>query len=82
MTKARALYSSPTGDRWYLIRDTSGGVVVRHEANAASGGHVVNVEIGAFLSHGRGPEQQELLRLIGSLIEAGEPGSNASSAAV
>lgn len=69
MTKARKLYESPSGDRWYLIRDPSGQVFVRHEANAASGGHVEHVEVGAFLSSGLGPEQQELLRLLGTLVE-------------
>jgi hypothetical protein len=69
MKKARKLYSSPNGDRWYLIRDVSGEVFIRHEANMASGGHVAHIEIGAFLSSGQGPEHQELLRLIGLLIE-------------
>ena len=69
MTKARKLYSSPTGDRWFLIRNASGEVFVRHEANSASGGNFDHIEIGAFLSSGRGPEHQELLRLIGSLLD-------------
>jgi hypothetical protein len=41
---------------------------VRHEANLASGGHVADIETGAFLSSGRGPEHQELLRLIAMLV--------------
>jgi hypothetical protein len=69
MMKARTLYSSPTGDRWFLIRNTSGEVFVRHEANSASGGNVDHIEIGAFLSAGRGPQHEELLRLIGSLLD-------------
>ena len=69
MKKVRKLYSSPSGDRWYLIRDISGEVFIRHEANVASGGHVAHVEIGTFLNSGRGPEHQELLRLIGLLVE-------------
>ncbi len=69
MKKARKLYSSPNGDRWYLIRDVSGQVFIRHEANIASGGHVAHIEIGTFLSSGQGPEHQELLRLIGMLVE-------------
>jgi len=69
MKKVRKLYDSPNGDRWYLIRDPSEAVFVRHEANAASGGHVEHVEIAAFLSRGAGPEQQELLLLIGTLVE-------------
>jgi hypothetical protein len=69
MTKARKLYSSPNGDRWYLLRDASGEIFVRHEANVESGGTVSHIEIGDFLSSGRGPEQQELLRLIGTLLD-------------
>ncbi|HEX2136940.1 MAG TPA: hypothetical protein VHG30_13725 [Microvirga sp.] len=69
MKKARRLYASPNGDRWYLIHDPSGAVFIRHEANLASGGHVSHIEIGAFLSEGRGPEHQELLRLIGTLVD-------------
>jgi hypothetical protein len=41
---------------------------VRHEANAASGGHVADIALGTFLASGKGPEQQELLRLIGTLL--------------
>ena len=69
MKKARRLYASPNGDRWYLICDPSGEVFIRHEANLESGGHVAHIEIGAFLSGGRGPEHQELLRLIGTLVD-------------
>jgi hypothetical protein len=69
MKKVRKLYSSPNGDRWYLIRDPSGAVFVRHEADLASGGHIERVDIGTFLSGGQGPEQQELLRLIATLVD-------------
>ncbi|MXQ10488.1 hypothetical protein [Microvirga makkahensis] len=69
MKRARTLYSSPNGDRWYLIRDTSGEIFIRHEANVASGGHVAHIDLGTFLSSGKGPEHQELLRLIGTLVD-------------
>jgi hypothetical protein len=69
MMKARTLYSSPTGERWFLIRNASGEVFVRPEANSAAGGSVDHIEIGAFLSSGRVPEHQELFRLIGSLLD-------------
>ena len=69
MKKVRKLYTSPNGDRWYLISEPAGGVFVRHEANAASGGQVEHLGIGDFLSSGQGPEQQELLRLIGTLVD-------------
>ena len=69
MKKARKVYESANGDPWYLIRDPSGTLFIHHEANAASGGHVDHEDIVAFLSRGDGPEQQELLRLIGTLVE-------------
>ena len=69
MKKARKLYESPNGDRWYLVRDHTGAVFVRHEANVASGSHVEHIEVGPFLTRGQGPEQQELMRLIGTLVE-------------
>jgi hypothetical protein len=44
-------------------------VFVRHEPNLPSGGQVADIEIGAFLfAAGNGPEKQELLRLIGTLV--------------
>jgi hypothetical protein len=69
MKKVRKLYESSSGDRWYLIGDASGAVFIRHEANVTSGGNVEHEDIAAFLSRGEGPEQQELLRLIGTLVE-------------
>jgi hypothetical protein len=69
MKKARKFYESSSGDRWYLIRDPSGALFIHHEADAASGEHVEHEDLPAFLSRGEGPEQQELLRLIGTLVE-------------
>jgi hypothetical protein len=69
MKKARKLYESPNGDTWYLIGEPSGDVFVRHEAKIASGGHVEHLAIVDFLSSGQGPKQQELLRLIGTLVD-------------
>jgi hypothetical protein len=66
----RQLYHSWNGDRWYLARDLdSERVFVRHEANLPSGGHVADIEVGAFLTQGNGPEQQQLLRWIGTLVD-------------
>ena len=66
----RDLYRSANGDRWLLVRDDGGRVIVRHEANPASGERVTNSEIAEFLTQGGlGPEKQELLRLIGSLAD-------------
>ena len=65
------IYRSPNGDRWLLARDPeTGRVFVRHEPNLPSGGQVADVvELGAFLiAAGNGPEKQELLRLIETLV--------------
>jgi hypothetical protein len=68
--RTRPIYVSPNGDRWLLAVDPdSGWVFVRHEANLPSGGQVADIEIGAFLiAAGSGPEKQELLRLIATLV--------------
>jgi hypothetical protein len=49
---------------------------VRHKANALSGGQMTDMEIDAFLSGARIPEQDALLRLIVTLI-ADPQGANA-----
>ena len=65
----RELYCSSNGDRWYLCRDAD-RVSVVHVPNVASGGKVENFAIGEFLAGGKsGPEHQELLRLIGTLVD-------------
>jgi hypothetical protein len=70
MVKARQLYASPNGDRWFLVRQPSGDLFIRHEANAASGGQVENLDLATFLMRaGSGPEHQELKRLLGTLVE-------------
>jgi hypothetical protein len=68
--RTREIYRSANGDRWSLARDAdSGRVFVRHEPNLPSGGQAADIEIGAFLiAAGNGPEKQELLRLIGTLV--------------
>jgi hypothetical protein len=71
MAQTRAIYASSNGDRWLLVRDpASGRVLVRHEPNAASGGRTSELGVGEFLVRGsHGPEHQELLRLIGTLVD-------------
>jgi hypothetical protein len=68
--RTRLIYVSPNGDRWLLAVDPdSGRVFVRHEPNLPSGGQVADIEIEAFLiAAGSGPEKQELLRLIATLV--------------
>jgi hypothetical protein len=70
----REIYRSSNGDRWCLAREPgSQHVFVLHEPNLPSGGKPSRIEIGVFLAQGRsGPEQQALLRLIGSLAD--DPG--------
>jgi hypothetical protein len=60
------IYRSANGDRWTLIRDAnSGRPSVRHEANPSSGGHVMEMDVEAFLSiGGSGPEFAALRRLL------------------
>ena len=65
----RQLYRSPNGDSWFLAHDpATGRAFVRHQANTPSGGHVTDVELGAFLSGPQNPEREALLRLIGASI--------------
>jgi hypothetical protein len=70
MSDRRELYQSPSGDVWYLAREpTNGSAFVIHQPNGPSGGRKSHIELGAFLSDGSGkPEQQALLRLIGTLV--------------
>lgn len=52
------VYKSENGDSWQLIRDAaSGRMLVRHEANPSSGGHVTDLDSEEFLGRGgSGPE--------------------------
>jgi hypothetical protein len=72
--QVRTLYASENGDSWSLVRDgDTGRVFVRHTPNPASGGQSSDMEVGAFLVRGgMGPEKQELLRLVGSIVEGPE----------
>jgi hypothetical protein len=66
---ARKLYQSPNGDIWFIARDPATGLAfVRHQANAPSGGQVTDIDLGAFLSGPRNPEQDALLRWVGNLM--------------
>lgn len=65
---------SENGDRWSLAREAeSGHIFVRHRPNLPSGGQASDTDVGEFLGRGgMGPEKQELLRLIGSVVEGAE----------
>ncbi|HEV7415873.1 MAG TPA: hypothetical protein VGN98_06930 [Tianweitania sediminis] len=67
--KTREIYASSNGDRWHLVKDPSGAVLVRHEANVASGGNIAFIDIPTFLNLGAGPEQQSLLAIIATLVD-------------
>jgi hypothetical protein len=70
MTERRELYRSPNGDSWYLGREPADGhAFVLHQPNSPSGGRLSHIELGEFLRSRKGPEQQALLRLIGTLVE-------------
>ncbi|MFC6791790.1 hypothetical protein ACFQE0_20645 [Methylobacterium komagatae] len=66
------LYASSNGDQWWLRRGHDHcDVFVWHEPNVSSGGHTSRIELGRFLSDvPQGPQHQELMRLLGSLIVA------------
>jgi hypothetical protein len=60
-----------------LLFDPAG--TPQDKIDAASGGHVEHLEAGALLNREDGPEHQELLRLIGALVETnqyGEPSTD------
>ena len=69
MTERRELYRSPNGDSWYLGREPGDGrAFIIHQPNGPSGGRLSHIELGEFLRNPGGPEQQALLRLIGTLV--------------
>ena len=68
--ESRELYSSSNGDRWLLVHEPrSGRVFVNHEPNVASGDDSSLIEVGEFLMQNHGPQHNELLRLIGTLVK-------------
>lgn len=71
MSDRRELYRSPNGDTWFIGREpTNGHAFIVHQPNAPSGGRLSHIELGDFLRDGKGrPEQQALLKLIGTLVE-------------
>ena len=66
--KSRRLHTSPNGEAWYLVNDMAGPSVV-YVPDGPAGGLAARDTIAMFLAAGDGPEQQELLRLIGTLVE-------------
>jgi hypothetical protein len=75
---SRELYRSSNGDSWSLVRDdASGRPQVLHQPNRASGGRESRIEIGDFLIRDvHGPQQVELLQLIGTLVGKSDGGGS------
>lgn len=72
MSERRELYCSPDGACWFLGREpSSGAAFVIHQPNGPGGGQLSHIELGTFLNSGKAgrPEQQALLRLIGTLVD-------------
>lgn len=74
LVQERTLYLSENGDSWSLVLEAATArVFVRHKPNASSGGRASDMDVGEFLVRGgMGPEKQELLRLIGSIVDRAE----------
>lgn len=74
----REIYGSPNGDRWHLVCDPgTGHSLVRHSGNAASGGHVTEIDLSAFLAADRGgPEHRALWLVIATLTDDGSAPSS------
>ena len=69
-TQRRRLYTSSNGDKWFLCRERSGGVVVSHEPNASSGGKASQIALAEFLAkQNQGPEHEALHQLIAELVD-------------
>jgi hypothetical protein len=67
---SKTIYVSENGDRWDLLRNGLGEMVVRHTANLSSGGNVADISLDEFLRVGRnGPEHQAVRKLIGALCD-------------
>lgn len=66
-TASRKLHESPSGETWYLINDMIGPSVVH--VPSSLGDRAERFTVGQFLCAGDGPEQRELLRRIGTLVD-------------
>jgi hypothetical protein len=72
----RLVYESSNGDRWFLAGDgPSGGPVVWHVPNAASGGKSSFVALDAFLARDEGsPQRHAMMQLIAKIVENRDQG--------
>ena len=68
MANPREFFRSSNGDVW-LLGSESGRLFVLHQANLPAAGSIERIELSDVLRPSNlGPEHQELLRLIGSLL--------------
>ena len=64
----REFFRSSNGDVW-LLGSEDGRLFVLHQANLPAGGSVEKIELSDFLKpSNRGPEHQELFRLMDTLL--------------
>ena len=67
------IYRSQNGDAWHLLREARNPrILVRHTANAASGGKITDLPVEEFLAiNGAGPEHQAMRVLLTKLARPG-----------
>jgi hypothetical protein len=69
VVRTREIYHSANGDRWLLALDSdTDRVFVRHEPNLQVAKSPILRSEPCLIAAGSGPEKQELLRLIGTLV--------------
>ena len=71
--QSNLIYRSQNGDVWHLLRKApSARILVRHTANAGSGGKVTDHPVEEFLAiNDAGPEHSALRTLLTELAQAG-----------
>lgn len=75
---ARQLYRGADGETWLLVKDQAGAPAIEHRS-ADPGAMPEHLGVTAFLAGRRpGPQQEELLRLIGTLVDAAAAGEETS----
>jgi hypothetical protein len=68
MANSREFFRSSNGDVW-LLGSEGGRPFILHQANLPAGGSIEKIELSDFLKpSNRGPEHQELARLIDTLL--------------
>ena len=68
MANSREFFRSSNGDVW-LLSNEGGRPFILHQANLPAGGSIEKIELSDFLKpSNRGPEHQELARLIDTLL--------------